>query len=175
MSALRTMSAALALAGASGCAANSHGERAGARDVEAARQLVGVWDITITADRTAAMSATTRPVEARGAFAFVAASPSSGRLIGVCDVDIRPHHLSPLDAGVALTAEVHRVSRSDGSNAAWIDSVHILIDEGDAGYVVRLDGAIAGDSVTGSWNADSHATAGGGHFMMRRHRTDLAG
>jgi hypothetical protein len=167
---VRALGAGLAVAGAMACAGGSRADRAEARDIEAAQHLVGVWDATLTADRTAAMSATIPPAQARGSFAFMeGGGPPSRRLIGMCDVDIRPHQLSPREAGAPLTAEVRRVPRGDGNDA---DSLFVLIDQGDAGYVVRLVGTIAGDSAAGSWNADSHSDprrgrqrAGSIHFM----------
>jgi outer membrane receptor protein involved in Fe transport len=171
---LRALGAGLAVAGAAACAGTTRGDRSEARDIAAAQRLVGVWDAVLTADGTAAMSAATPPTQAGGSFAFMeGGGPPSRRLIGMCDVDIRPHHLSPRDAGVPLTAEVRRVPRDEGSDSTWVDSLDILVDEGDGGFLVRMVGTVSGNSASGSWSADSRSAAGGGRFTMRRHRAGV--
>jgi hypothetical protein len=162
--------AGVAMAGMLAGACTAPPARATAMDVEATQRLVGVWDVTFTAEPTAAMSADVPPLQERGSFAFVAAGGrATNRLIGVGDTEIRPHYLARRDAGVPLTGEVHRVSRHVRREASWTDSLYILVDEGGSGFLVRLAGTMAGDSASGSWSANSHSSAGGGRFTMRRH------
>jgi hypothetical protein len=93
--------------------------------------------------------------------------------VGVYDVDFRDLGFQPHGPGGFPTVVARTEVRDVASSAAPTgspDLVSIVLDPGSSRFPLRLQGVIAGDSVSGSWTA-GQALGGGGRFTLRRHRS----
>ena len=162
------------------CSGEPH-DRVSALDEAPARELVGVWDVTLRLDRPLTLA----PID-NGSSREVAGTitlledhfgrPSYPQLTvpthtGAYDVDFRPFGVNvrnSVDAPIVVARTGHDTSGAAALSLA--DSVFIVLNPGTSRYAVLLVGRLAGDTIAGIWSAESFL-GGGGVFVLRRRST----
>lgn len=136
------------------------------------QRLIGIWDARFQLERPLFASTDSRALNhyVSGELAFLPnrwvtrAYPtmSSATVYGSYDVDFSPFGFDARSNDETPTAV-----------AGWLssDSLEIIMGDPDSDLSVRLDGRIAGDSITGGWRVLIARSGGsGGRFVMVRHR-----
>jgi hypothetical protein len=177
---LTVVAIVLALSLISACGRDSS-ERREELATTPARRLVGIWDATLWLDRPIAPGTGHQPPrQVAGSMAFLedhvgSLSPeelSNPTHVGVYDIDFRALGFQPRgpDGMPALVARTEASIAAPSASAPTGTPVSIVLDPGSTRFPLRLEGAIAGDSVSGTWTA-GQSLGGGGRFTLQRHRS----
>ena len=129
-------------------------------------RLAGIWtaELAVSLPLISHPDTTTR---VRGSIALipnnrVSRVPGAGWApthLGTTDLDFRPFgfEMRPTERVPGIFARLQLP-----------DSVWLIVDPPHAGESLRLDGRLAGDSVTGLWRYDSRQGGAAGTFVLRR-------
>ena len=143
-------------------------------DEPLAARLAGTWDMKLRLERplSLATDAGSLPRSVSGTLALL--ESRSGRHIfeqmdrathvGVYDIDLGALGFPSMDAGIVPGVAARKVARGSASGE---DSIYILMNPETPRHFLRLAATFRGDSVTGTWIAESFL-GGGGTFTLRR-------
>ena len=163
----------------SACGPRDAADREALLGSDAARRLVGVWDVTFDADTLATvMPRRLARRRVTGTMVFTlnrSGAYSTSALQGIThdgayDLDFVPFGFTTraADAPAAAIARIQPVAHERGSHD--VDSLWVVLSPGTDHFAVRLRGALSGDSASGTWITESYSSGGGaGRFRMQRH------
>ncbi|MEP6621119.1 MAG: hypothetical protein ABJE47_17465 [bacterium] len=154
-------------------------QRQHALEAAPALHLIGTWDVTLRLERpiTLVSDAKDLPRNIDGTITLL--EFHSERLsfpqmdapthTGVYDMDIRALGFQPSNGDAAPLVIARTTAYEHASpQAVNADSLHIVLNPGPSRYAVLLNGVFRGDSIVGTWHAESFL-GGGGTFLLRRH------
>lgn len=150
-------------------------DRQRALDDLPARHLIGQWNATLLLERPLTLSHPSSPMPSNVSGSITLLEDHYGRITypqmaspthaGVYDLDL--HALGLPDRGTTdAPVAVARTTRLTGTAAP--DSVNIVLNPGGSRYALLLRGRIMGDSIVGTWQAESFLDGGGSFVLHRR-------
>ena len=164
-----------------GCRRDAAGTVRSERWEQLAEQLSDAWEITLVLDPpvgTEPPSSTPKPIKGTMTFTPNRHGEAVNSLLGpvtnkgVYDIDLAPFNIPAADgtgsamalAYVASAPAVSGIVRKDAED----DSVSIVLNPTVSGWMMRLQGRLRHDSISGRWRAAYLRSGSEGHFSMHR-------
>jgi hypothetical protein len=174
---MRCVWSVLAAATVLACSTSDATSRRRALESDAARRLVGAWDVSFVADSTSMafrMRGSSDRVTGTIAFTLNRSGADADAMLrditheGAYDLDFSPFGFTTRLADAPAVA-VARLASSTGTSRD-ADSLWIVLSPGSEQFPLLMRGMIGGDSARGTWSAQAFSAGGGaGRFVMRRH------